>query len=285
MTRARLAVSTALLPLAACSGDARDSAKLVLRYHPPAGAVYRYALEQRHTMSMEAGPFGGMGAQEVTLRMHFTQTVTGPVPGGVEVRLTFDSTRMELPGVPAEMMARELERMRGLRSTVLFDERLQVVRADALPPSAGMAPEIAAQLGAGVKAIAMALPDGPVGRGDSWTVATDLPIGQLPGMSGGSPSHTTLTVKEIRIDGADTTVLLDVATTFPGEPIQMEIAGQPTTLRLSGGMAGDQVFSLTRGAVVRGSLKGTMRMNVTGGPLGQQGMVLSSDTQTTLRLQ
>jgi hypothetical protein len=109
-------------------------------------------------------------------------------------------------------------------------------------------------------------------------------VGQLPGASGAGASRTTLTVKEIRIAGADTTVLLDVETTFPGDPIALTIAGQPATLRLSGSLTGDQVFSLSRGVVVSGTMKGTMKMNVSGGPLGRQGMVLSSETETSVRL-
>jgi hypothetical protein len=139
-------------------------------------------------------------------------------------------------------------------------------------------------MGTGVKAMVFALPEQPVGPGDSWTVATDLPVGQLPGVSGAGASRTRLTVKEIRVARGDTTVLLDVETTFPGDPITLSIAGQPATLRLSGSLAGDQVFSLTRGVVVSGAMRGTMKMNVSGGPLGRQGMVLSSVTETSLRL-
>ena len=282
----RLAVLTAALLAAAC-GDrgGNGPSKVTLRYHPPAGAVHRYALDQINKMNMEAGPMKGMGEQRLTLRMHFTQNVTGPVPGGIEVKVTFDSTHMEAPGMSPEMMTRELDQLRGLVSTVLFDERAQVVRSD-MGAAPGVAPELAAQMTTGVKAMAFALPEQPVGPGDSWTVATELPVGQLPGVSGAGASRTKLTVKEIRIagGGADTTVLLDVETTFPGDPIALTIAGQPATLRLSGSLAGDQVFSLSRGVVVSGTMKGTMKMNVSGGPLGRQGMVLSSETETSVRL-
>lgn len=274
---------TAAFVAAACDRGGNAASKVTLRYHPAAGAVHRYTLDQVNKMNMEAGPMTGMGEQRLTLRMHFTQNVTGPVPGGIEVKVTFDSTHMEAPGMSPEMMARELDQLRGLVSTVLFDERAQVVRSD-MGAAPGVAPELAAQMNTGVKAMAFALPDGPVGPGDSWTVATELPVGQLPGASGAGASRTRLTVQEIRIGGADTTVLLDVETTFPGDPIALTIAGQPATLRLSGSLAGDQVFSLSRGVVVSGTMKGTMKMNVTGGPLGRQGMVLASTTETSVRL-
>lgn len=281
MTRFCLA---AVLVLAAC-GERATGPKITLRYHPPAGAVYRYTLEQHNAMAMQGGPLAGMGKQELVMRIHFTQAVKGPVPGGVEVQVTFDSTQMEAPGVPPEMMARELARLRGLRSTVLFDERGQVVRTDFVP-APGVPPEMTAQMAAGVKTMSFAFPLEPVGQGDSWTVATELPMGQLPGASASrsGTARTTLTVKEIRIAGSDTTVVLDVKTTFPNDPIQLDVGGQRATLRLSGTMLGGQEYSLTRGTVVAGTLKGTMKMNITGGSVGRQGMDMTSDAETTLRL-
>jgi len=265
------------------SGDAVVASKVTLRYHPPAGAVHRYTLDQLNKMSMVEGPLAGMGEQNLTLKMRFTQSVTGAVAGGIEVRVTLDSTHMEAPGVSPEMMVRELDRLRGLVSTVLLDERAQVVRSTT-GAAPGVAPELASQVSTNVKAIAFPLPEQPVGQGDSWTVMTDLPMAQLAGASGAGSARTTRTVREIRVAQGDTSVVLAVETTFPRDPITLRIGGQPATLKLSGGQSGEQVFSLTRGVVVSGTMKGTMRMNVTGGPVGPKGMVLSSATETTLRL-
>jgi hypothetical protein len=294
MIRLTPATSMLILLAAACGdrpaggsgggGGTSITSKVKLRYHPPAGAVHRYALHQINKMKMEAGPMMGMGEQRLTLQMRLTQNVTGPVSGGTEVKVTFDSVQMEAPGIAPDVMARELDQLRGLVSTVLFDERAQVVRSD-LGAAPGVAPELTSQMTTGVKAMAFTLPIEPVGPGDSWTVATELPVGQLPGASGAGASRTKLTVREIRVADADTTVYLDVETTFPGDPIGLTIAGQPATLKLSGSLTGDQVFSLTRGVVVSGAIKGTMKMNVTGGPMGRRGgMVLSSATETSMRL-
>lgn len=285
ITRASRCLVALPLALAACGGDrGAGGPKVTLRYHPPAGAEYRYTLEQRNAMSMETGPMSGMGKQELVMRMHFTQAVTGPAPGGTAVRITFDSVRMEAPGVPPEVMARELNRMRGMRATVLFDERAQVVRTD-FAPSPGVPPEMTAQMTAGLKAMAYAFPEHPVGPGDSWTIQTELPIGQLPGVkSGAGSSTTTLTVRSVDVTGTDTTVALDITTTFPEAPFELDLGGQRATLRLAGTLTGDQRFSLTRGAVVSSGIKGTARMRVSGGAMGAQTMEMTSDTETTLTL-
>jgi hypothetical protein len=285
---ARILAMSGALVAAACGDRGGDApAKVTLRYHPLVGAVHRYALEQVNTMRAESGPLVGMGEQKLALRMHFTATVTGPVPGGggggIETKITFDSTHMEAPGMTPEVMAREMRQLRGLVGTVVFDERAQVVKIN-MGTAPGVAPELASQLATGVKAMAFTLPEQPVGPGDSWTVATEMPGGQLPGVNAAGTSRTKLTVREIRVSAGDSTVLLDVETTFPGDPISLSLAGRPATLRLSGSLTGDQVFSLTRGAVVSSTVKGTIKMNLSGGPLGGQGMVISSATETSLRL-
>jgi len=287
MTRPTLLVC--ILLLVGC-GDrsAPITGKVMLRYHPPTGAVYHYAVEQRNTVNMESGLLAGAGggAQQLTTRLHFTQAITGPVAGGIQVRITFDSTHVEAPGMAPDIVGRDVGRVPGLRSTMLLDERQHIVRAgfDTVP-GAQPPPALAYQLAAGVKAMSFTLPEEPVGPGDSWTIATELPIGEFPGVSGAGLSRTTLTVREFSVAGGDTTVLLAVATTFPADPIRLNFAGQPATLHLSGSLSGDQLFSLTRGAVVRGAMKGTMRIKVTGGLLGGQGMTLSGATETTARLQ
>lgn len=279
MTHRRVIVP--LLIVTACGGG---GPKIALRYHPPAGAVYHYALEQGTQVTMRSGPLRGMGQQQLKMRMHFTQTIKGPaaVGGGIAVEVVFDSTTMEMPGVASDSAERELAKMRGLRSTVVFDERAQIVRSD-FAAQPGVTPELANQMGAGIKAMTFAFPEQPVGRGDSWTVSTELPLGQVPGADASSagPARTTLTVREIRTTPSDTSVFLNVKTTFPTGPIRLGLGG---TLKISGALAGDQQFSLTRGAVVNGTLKGAMTMNITAAMLGSRAMEMSSEIESAIRL-
>lgn len=280
--RLRLAAVLAVLPVVGC-GDGR---KIALRYHPPAGAVYHYALEQNTKITVHSGPLTGMGQQQLTMHMHFTQTVKGPAAGGgTEVQVVFDSTTMEMPGMTSDAVGAQLSRMRGLRSTVVFDDRAQILHTD-FAPGQNVPPQLANQMAAGIKAMTFGFPEQPVGRGDSWTMTTELPLGQIPGAnaSQAGPARTTLTVREIRMMGSDTSVIIGIKTAFPTGPIQLTFAGQQATLKLAGQLAGDQEFSISRGAVVGGAMSGSMTMNISAPALGMTSMQMATDTQNSIRL-
>ncbi len=281
--RLRFSAAVLAVPLAAGCGGGR---KVALRCHPPAGAVYRYALEQNTQITMHSGPLTGLGQQQLTVRMHFTQTVKGlAAGGGTEVQVVFDSTTMQLPGMPSDAVAAQLARMRGLRSTVVFDDRAQILHTD-FAAGQSVPPEMANQMAAGIKAMTFGFPEQPVGQGDSWTMTTELPLGQIPGAnaSRAGPARTTLTVREIRTTGSDTSVIIDIKTAFPTGPIQLTFAGQPATLKLAGQLAGDQEFSISRGAVVGGAMQGSMTMNISAPALGMASMEMATDTQNSIRL-
>ncbi|PYP93362.1 MAG: hypothetical protein DMD34_12310 [Gemmatimonadetes bacterium] len=127
-----------------------------------------------------------------------------------------------------------------------------------------------------LKSMAFPLPEGPVGVGDTWVTEHELPLGRL---SPGQPikSRTRLTVKEIRVAGADTSVLFAVETTVPEDPIELSQMGQHVTMKLSGHLAGEQVYSLVHSAHVRSSMGGTMKINV-------GAMTMSLKQQTSLQL-
>ncbi len=255
--RALACTATLLATIGGCRGGA-SGPKVTLRYHPPAGAAYHYALDQQNAMRFEGGPMGAVPEQTFRMRMYYTQLVKGPAPGGVAVTVTFDSTSLDAPGMGAGAMRPALDRMRGMRSDVVYE------------------------------AMAFPLPEGPVGVGDSWVAEHELPLGrQALNASRPLKSLTRITVKEIQIAGADTSVVLGIETHFPDEPITLTQQGeggapQTGTLRLSGSLSGEQVYSLQRSAQVRAMMGGTIKMK--SGSAGQPETTMAMTQQTSLQL-
>ena len=144
------------------------------------------------------------------------------------------------------------------------------------------------QLGSSMKSMAYPLPEGPVGVGDSWVAEHELPLGrQALSTSRPLKSRTKITVKEIQIAGADTSVLLGIETSFPDDPItltQQGEGGAPETgmLRVTGNLSGEQLYSLTRSAQVRAMMGGTIKMK--SAAKGQPEMTMAMTQQTSLQL-
>jgi hypothetical protein len=278
----RLLLAAAVLALAVPLGCRGDGAKLTLRYHPPPGATYHYNFEQRSDLQFEGGAVAKLPEQHLTMRMHFTQMVSGPNAGGVRVIVRFDSTTIELPAMAPGGFEPALDRMRGLTRNVVYDDRMNEVHAEFT--RGGVPSPLTEQFGRNLKEMTFPLPQGPVGLGDSWTAETELTLSQLAG--GGPPimATTRLTVKEIHTESPDTTVLIALATTFPADPIKVVQQGQVLTLQLSGSLAGEQLFSVGRGAVVRSLRSGTMRIKTTGGSMGLDGANITVKQSISLQL-
>jgi hypothetical protein len=211
--------------------------------------------------------------------------VKGPAAGGgIEIEIIVDSAKLEMPVMPPDMSS-ELARLRGTRNTAVFDDRSQIVRND-FNTVKGAPPELANQMAAVLQGMAYAFPEQPVGRGDSWTASMTLPLEQFGGANAAraGSAQTKLTVRDIRTDNADTTVTLDIKTTFPTGPIQLAVAGQNGTMRLSGELAGVQQFSISRGTVVDGSIQGTSIITMTIASLGVRDMKITTQTESSIHL-
>lgn len=274
-----------VLVLAGCGGGG-GGPKVSLRYHPPAGAVYRFGIEHRTSMSADSGPMARLGKQEVIMRLYFTQSVKGAASGGTEIEVLFQTLTMEIPGVRADIVSRGLAGLQGMRGTMVIDERGKIVRSE-FAERPGVTPEMAKRVASSISSMAVGFPDHPVGQGDSWTVSQALPLDDVPGISASASeaARTTLTVRELRVNGADTSVVLDVKTAFPTEPIRLtSAAGESVRLTLGGGMTGHQVFSLSRGTVTDGTMKGSMRMSFGGGTMGTAGMSMQTETENSIVL-
>lgn len=276
-----LPAAVAAAALAACHGASAGGQKVMLRFHPPPGAAYHYALEQQNSMSF-ATKGGEVPPQSFSMRMYYTQAIAGPRPGGTGVTVTFDSTAIESPDMTPGAMQPALDRMRGLQTDLVYDDRMHVVSA-AFSKLGGAPSPVTEQMSGSLKSMTFPFPDTPVGVGDSWTSESELPLGQQVQASEPIKAKTKLTVKDIRVAGADTSVVLAVETTFPGNPIRLtqhstEGVAREAMMRLSGGLTGEQEYSLTKSAPVRASMQGTMLIDLQGGT----GMTITQ--QTTLRL-
>jgi len=283
--RSLVLAATLLVTVGGCRGGA-SGPKVTLRYRPPAGATYHYTLDQQNAMRIEGGPMSALPEQTFRMRIYYTQRVKGPTQGGVVVTVTFDSTSLEAPGMGAGALQPALDRMRGMKSDVVYDDRMHVLSATFTGLTGAPSP-VTEQLAGSMKSMAYALPEGPVGVGDSWVAEHELPLGQQLNASHALKSRTKMTVKEIQIAGADTAVLLGVETTFPDEPItvtQQSGGGAPQseTLRLSGSLSGEQLFSLSRSAQLRAMMGGTIKMKR--GPDGQPAVTMAMTQQTSLQL-
>ena len=270
--------SLVLVATAAIVTGCRQAAgpKVTLRFRPPAGAEFHYALEQRTSWTME-GAAGPVPGQDITLRIHYTQTVAGPTAGGTAVTVSYDSVTM-LPGGYAPAF----DRMRGLKSRVVFDERGRVVSA-AFAGVDGEPSPLADQLERSMKGTALPLPDSPVGVGDSWIADPE----ETPtGVGATIPMRTRFTVKEIQATGPDTAVVVTVESTFPGDPVSVKETSRGVaeihTVRVSGALTGERVYSLSKGVPLRSTMGGSMRVEDKGS--GGEPQVTNLSRQFSLQL-
>jgi hypothetical protein len=272
------AVALVTLVLTAACGDAPT---LTLRYSPEAGASFRYALEQQVTARMEGDSAPPNTRQDITITIAFTQSVRGPVEGGTEVRLRVDSVVLASPQLGPQVMASATGMLRGLETAIVFDARMLAVRSSVV--DAGNAPpQLAGQIAASLRGASFPLPEGPVRVGETWTVEVPAPTGQIPGLSEPLMLTSRLRIDRFRVSGADTIVHIRIETTFPHDPIRINLEGSEASLRVDGTLRGEQEYSLGRHALVQSTMSGTVRTSMSGGSLGDGNMTL--DQRLSMRL-
>lgn len=272
------AVAVAGFALVAACGDA---AMLTLRFSPAAGSSFRYALEQQVALTMEGDSVPPDAKQDLTITIAFTQTVRGPADSGLEVRLRVDSVTLSSPQLPPQTMASAGAVLRGLETAIVFDERMQVVRSSVADPGAAP-PQLAAQIATSLRGASLPLPDGPVRVGETWTVDVPAPTGQIPGLTRPLVLTSRLRIDRFRVSGADTIVHIRVETTFPRDPIALDLDGVPATMRIEGSLRGEQEYSMGRHALLSSSVSGKVRTTVAAGSSVDETTTL--DQRVTVRL-
>lgn len=280
--RSRAGGGLAALMIAGCAAGASNATPLTLRFRPAAGTLNRYVYEQRVTMQADSGT--PLPPQDVTLRIYLTQAVGAGAADGIPVTSTIDSLSLDNGALPASFLAAVEGRARGLQTLTVLDQRMRTVRHEVVN-RAGLDAGRLDAFEQGTSGLAFPLPEGPVRVGDSWTVTTRLPTGQmLPGAAGPLEAATTLTVRQVRIAGSDTVVLLDVESRLPEAPIPVDMGIGRSALRLSGTLAGEQEFSVSRGTVVRASMAGEIRVEMSGGIAGDRTMGMTLDQRLTIQM-
>lgn len=266
----------------ACSGDRAGGERVTLRFAPTPGTTRHYVIEQHTKMRFEGGPMAQLGEQQMTFRVFVTEAIAGPASGGTAVALTFDSTHAESPALPVGRMEEALRRMRGLTGQLVLDERMRVIDAT-FKPAPGLPAKVGEQLGSIVQGMAFPFPARPVGVGDSWTEAVALPLGELPGSPGPVRASTSLRLREIHRDAADTTVVFEIVSAMPKDPIHLRINGQDATIHLAGTLEGEQEFSLTHSMPLTAAMTGVIRMTTSDPITGGQATTLNLDQRVVMR--
>jgi hypothetical protein len=245
------------------------SPKISMRYHPKA-ATYRFALQEDVNGSvLGQGSGAALPVGQASVGGEFTEAIAGPRDSGVTVTWTVDTLTVKSPqqaivaGVESTL-AKRLARVRSMSFDVVYDDRMIPVHEHVNDP-AGLAradTNAAEALRIAAHSFAYPLPRDPLGKGETWRAADQL---DLPGFAATQPVPVQyeLTVKDIVINGSDTSVVIGIASTFPDTPLPLTIQGIQMQGKLTGTATGDETFSLTEGALVTGTMDGNVKVEMT----------------------
>jgi hypothetical protein len=275
-----------LATVAGCKGAEKApsavaiTTKIRLRYHPPAGATFIYRLDQTSRIAPDSTA-GDSGTPNV-LRLALRQVIGVATPESVSVTAILDSGVVTSPMLAPTAAQDASRKLHGTQLTAVFDDHQRLIRDD-WSGLGRLQGGVGDQLQLVFRAAALPFPEDPVGAGDTWSNTVELPFGQV---AGGAPltAKTKVTVREITVLAGDTVARLGVETSVPNRPLRFTFGGQAITVLLTGAITGEQLFSLTRGALVNATLGGAMHVRVTGGMFGSQGMAMRVEQQGTMQL-
>ena len=279
MIRPRCTGAVALLlalaaPLGAQDTGRRLSGKFLLRFHPPAGARYGVVQEQDVRVDSDSGPSGDLMAQHMRTRMYSVREVTGPVAGGIAVATRIDSAVAEAVLPTGGTHREEMGQLRGAAGRLVYDERMRLVRADFADAS----------LAENLQAFDVAaFPAKAVGRGDSWDEALAVSL-ELPGLNEPVTLRTRMTLRDVRLDGGDTTVVITLGFRMPDDPLAVRDGEARFAMTLTGEWTGELEYSLTRGATVAMSVGGTIHVKIENRDLLAQPIAMRMDQRLSQRL-
>ncbi len=267
-----LVVRACAIAVLAVAAACADRPTLTLRFAPPVGSAFRYALEQDLSMKLEGDSAASANTQGLAIRINFVQTVQSQVDSGTEVYLRVDTVALSSPEIPREVMANAGKMLQGLTTAMVFDPRMQVVSSRVADPG-GASERDAAMVSSSLRGASLPLPPGPVRVGEVWTVEMPAPSGQVPGLTKPLMLKSRLWITGFQVEGTDTIVTIKFETGFPKEPIPVSLEGSGT-LRIDGKLTGEQAYSMGRHALVNSNMSGTVRTTTEGAGLGDNVVVV-----------
>jgi len=239
-----------------------------MRFHPKA-ATYRFAMQEDLKGSMAGGGAAAMPVGEASIGGEFTEAIVGPRDSGVAVTWTIDTLTVKAPqpeyAARAEsLLAARLARVKAMSVDVVYDDRMIPMHVQVNDPTgaSGQDPDATTSLRSAAHSFEFPLPREPLGKGETWRAADEF---ALPGITGAAPVQVQyeLTVKDILVNGGDTSVVIGIATKFPDTPLPMKVQGVQLQGKLTGTAAGEETFSLTDGALVTGTMDGNVKVEMT----------------------
>ncbi len=272
-----------LLVAGGCSGG-----KTLLRFHPHTG-TYRYAMQQTVKGSLSGGGAGGpvVSAGEASINGQFREVVSGPREGGgVGVTWSIDtvtvtSPQQEMQARAESALATRIGRVQAMRFDVVYDDRMIPTKTQVTDPLGTADDQTRVSLRSAAHTFAFPLPLDPVAKGDEWRAADEFP---LQGVTGTRPLDVQyiLTVKDIRVGGADTTIIIGIGTKFPDTPLTMTERGVTVQAKVTGTATGQQEFNLSQGVLVSGTMDGNLRVEMTA-PQLRMPIAMTFDLHITMR--
>ena len=274
----------------ACAALGCGSDKVLLRYHPKANTTHRYTLDEQMKVAV-AGASASLPAMDmgmsVQLRERIGEANRGGVGGvggvgGTAVSWSVDTLTFRPPAgmdAASPAFASQIARVKAMSFDLVYDDRRIPLKVQVHDPLGAAAAE-GRRVTGNVEMFNYPLPVEPVGKGDHWRVETDIP---LPETGGPVSVQSVLTVKDITVAAGDTTVVFEVSTQFPEQPIAISRMGQTMTMKLSGTITGEQAFSVSQGMVLDATVSGTIKMAMAVPGLPSVPMSLSLDMQATLK--
>lgn len=276
-----LLVLAATLP--AQDAEHRVRGRVLLRYHPTSGAQHRYVEEFEVHMRADTGSPVTLPEQRFRTLTYSLHEVTGPVTGGFAVTTRTDSAFVEAVLPTGETRREELTQLRGTIGGLLYDDRMQLVRAEFVDAQ-GQTSEVTESLAENARAFGLAaFPQRAVGVGDSWEETIDVPM-ELPGVNEPLSLAVRLTLRDVRLDGADTTIVVALAFRLPDDPLEVVQGEERFSITFTGRWTGELRYSLTRGTTAALDMGGSIRVDIVSSAATTPPLALRMDQRMSQRL-